>query len=116
MDTEAIPNFGANAHPNVVLPTPGAPPIKNTSFSFLLTRASLRNGIDAWIGISCAEAGLLWAQRGAVFGNHRSPRRLFALGKERVFSEQPQRAAVVARAGRSADRFYGGHVKAVAVG
>ena len=58
---------------------------------------------------------LLWVQLGAVFGDHRPPRSLFALGEVCVESKQAQRAAVVAPAGLLANRLYGRHVKSVAV-
>ena len=58
---------------------------------------------------------LLWAQCGAVFGDHRPPSRLLALGEVCVESKQAQRAAVVAPAGLLADGVYGRHVKSIAM-
>ena len=42
---------------------------------------------------------LLWVQCGAVFGDHRPPSRLLALGEVCVESKQAQRATVVALLG-----------------
>ena len=58
---------------------------------------------------------LLWVQCGAVFGDHRPPSRLLALGEVCVESKQAQRATVVALLGLLANRLYGRYVKSVAV-
>lgn len=70
--TEAMPNFAANAQPSVVLPTPGAPPIKNTFIFFnrfppdqrwLTYRLSCRTAVSDSLTIlsrSKSEPGLPW--------------------------------------------------------